>query len=300
MMTKLGARRVGVPALLVLLTALILPASAAAGASLRYVALGDSAAAGPLIPLPDLTSPGCIRSTANYPKLTAHRLGLPITDVSCSGATTADLTGSQATPLGSVPPQFNALGPDATLVTVQIGGNDAGLVGLALSCVNLLPDPFGSSCAARNTAGGRDVYGERIAGLAPRIAAVLDGIHQRAPNARVLVVGYTTYLRARGCFPTVPVWARDATYIQAKVDQLNGVLAAAAARRGASYVDIRTPGIGKDVCASPVIRWVEPLVPANLAAPLHPNATGMAGMAGVLTAAVSAAGRQSPARTRTR
>ena len=300
MTTTRGVRRWALPALLLLLTALIFPGSAAAAATGHYVALGDSAAAGPLIPLPDLSSPGCIRSTSNYPKLAAHRLGLPITDVSCSGATTADLTGSQATPLGSVPPQFNALGPDASLVTVQIGGNDAGLVGLALSCVNLLPDPFGTSCAATNTAGGRDVYGERVAAVAPRIAAVLDGIHQRAPDARVLVVGYTTYLRPGGCWPVVPVWARDANYIQGKVDQLNGVLATAAAQHGASYVDIRTPGIGKDVCASPLTRWVEPLVPANLAAPLHPNATGMVGMAGVLTNAVSAASGQSPARTRAR
>jgi lysophospholipase L1-like esterase len=301
MLTTRGVRRWGLPALLLLLTALIIPGSASAtGAAGRYVALGDSAAAGPLIPLPDLTSPGCIRSTANYPKLAARRLGLPITDVTCSSATTADLTGSQSTPLGSVPPQFNALGADTTLVSVQIGGNDAGLVGLALSCVNLLPDPFGSSCAAKNTAGGHDVYGERIAGLAPRIAEVIEGIHQRAPAARVLVVGYTSYLRAGGCYPTLPVWARDATYIQSKVDQLNGVLAAAASRHHASYVDIRTPGIGKDVCASPLTRWVEPLVPANLAAPLHPNATGMAGMAGVLTAAVSGAARPAPARTPSR
>jgi hypothetical protein len=51
-------------------------------------------------------------------------------------------------------------------------------------------------------------------------------------------------------------------------------------------VDIRTPGIGKDVCQLPVIRWVEPLIPANLAAPLHPNLTGMIGMAEVVRAAI--------------
>jgi lysophospholipase L1-like esterase len=295
MMTTRVVRRLGVPALLLLITTLLsaVPATAAAG---RYVALGDSAAAGPLIPLPDLASPGCLRSTANYPKLAAHRLGLPITDVTCSGATTADLTGSQSTPLGSVPPQFAALGPDATMVTVQIGGNDAELVGLALSCVNLLPEPFGSSCKDRNTAGGTDVYGAKVAAVAPRIAAVLSGIHQLAPNAQVFVVGYTTYLRRGGCYPTVPVWARDANYIQSKVDQLNTVLATAAANAGASYVDIRTPGIGKDVCASPLTRWVEPLIPANLAAPLHPNATGMVGMARVLTAVVSGAAQPAPAR----
>lgn len=299
MMTTRVVRRLGVPALLLLIMGLLLPTPATAAAG-RYVALGDSAAAGPLIPLPDLSSPGCLRSTANYPKLTAHHLGVPITDVTCSGATTADLTGSQSTPLGSVPPQFAALGPDATMVTVQIGGNDAGLVGLATSCINLLPEPFGSSCKDKNTAGGHDVYGERVAAVAPRIAAVLAGIHQLAPNARVFVVGYTTYLRHNGCYPAVPLWARDANYIQSKVDQLNGVLATAAANAGASYVDIRTPGIGKDVCASPLTRWVEPLIPANIAAPLHPNATGMVGMAAVLTAAVSAAAPLSPARTRAR
>jgi hypothetical protein len=69
------------------------------------------------------------------------------------------------------------------------------------------------------------------------------------------------------------------------------VLADAAAASGASYVDIRTPGIGKDVCASPQTRWVEPLLPANVAAPLHPNANGMIGMAAVLVSRVSAAVR---------
>jgi lysophospholipase L1-like esterase len=288
MMTIGVVRRFAVIALLFLASALVLPAGVAAAAGQRYVALGDSAAAGPLIPLPDLSSPGCIRSTSNYPKLAARTLSLPITDVTCSGAVTADMTSPQDTDLGTVPPQFDALGPDTTLVSVQIGGNDAGLVGLATSCVNLLPDPFGTSCAATNTAGGRDVYGERIAGVAPRIAAVLDGIHQRAPNARVFVVGYTTYLPPNGCYPRVPLWARDANYIQAKIDQLNQVLATAAAQHRASYVDIRTPGIGKDVCKSASVRWTEPLVPGNVAAPLHPNAHGMIGMAAVLVSAVAA------------
>lgn len=269
-------------ALLLLATTIFVPAAATATGGQRYVALGDSAAAGPLIPLPDLSSPGCIRSTANYPKLVARRLGVPITDVTCSGAVTADMTNPQQTELGAVPPQFDVLGPDTTLVTVQIGGNDAGLVGLALSCVNLLPEPLGTSCADRNTAGGRDVYAERIAAVAPRIAAVLDGIRQRAPNAAVYIVGYTTYLPPNGCFPLVPLWARDANYIQAKIDQLNQVFADAAPAHDATYVDIRTPGIGMDVCQSPLIRWTEPLVPLNVAAPLHPNATGMLGMAAVV------------------
>jgi lysophospholipase L1-like esterase len=281
-------KRFACVAALLLVSTLAIPAGVASAAAGGYVALGDSAAAGPLIPLPDLRAPGCLRSTSNWPKLTASRIGVPITDVTCSGAVTADMTRSQQTDLGAVPPQFDALSPDTTVVTVQIGGNDAGLVGLATSCVNVLPEPFGTSCAATNTAGGRDVYGERIAGVAPRIAAVLDGIHQRAPNARVFVVGYTTYLPPNGCYPLVPLWARDANYIQAKIDQLNQVLATEATRHGASYMDIRTPGIGRDGCKSPAVRWVEPFIPLNVAAPLHPNATGMRGMAAVAVSAIAA------------
>ena len=38
---------------------------------------------------------------------------------------------------GTNPPQFNGLRADATLVTVGIGGNDAGLVGVAEKCAQL-------------------------------------------------------------------------------------------------------------------------------------------------------------------
>jgi len=282
-------RRFILPALLALAATVVTPAVASAVPSppQRYVALGDSAASGPLIPLPDLSMLGCFRSTSNYPKLVAARLGIPITDVTCSGADTGDMTSPQETDFGTAAPQFDALGPDTTLVTLQIGGNDAGLVGLAQSCLNLLPDPWGTSCHATNTAGGGDIYGARVASVRPRVDAVLAEIHSRAPAARVFVVGYTTYLPPNGCYPLVPVWARDANYVQAKIDQLNQVLSDAAGAGGATYVDIRTPGIGKDVCKLPLLRWTEPFIPVNLAAPLHPNLTGMLGMANVVAGAVA-------------
>ncbi len=270
------------------LLALMVPGVASAAAP-RYVALGDSAASGPLIPLPDPSMLGCFRSLSNYPKLAAAQLGVPITDVTCSGADTNDMFAPQETDLGTAPPQLDALTADTTLVTLQIGGNDAGLVGLAESCLNLWPEWLsGSSCYDEYTAGGGDVYGDRVAGVRPKVDAVLAAIHQRAPAAAVYVVGYTTYLPQNGCYPKVQVWPRDANYIQAKIDQLNQVLADASAAGGATYVDIRTPGIGKDVCKSPTVRWTEPFIPANVAAPLHPNLTGMIGMANVVAAAVSA------------
>ena len=91
----------------------------------RYVALGDSYSAGPLIPTTDLAG-GCARSDHNYPTLVADSVNArTFVDVTCSGADTRDLTGVQR-PFGDsrVPPQLRSVTPDTTLVTLGIGGND--------------------------------------------------------------------------------------------------------------------------------------------------------------------------------
>jgi len=69
-------------------------AAAQAVASLEhYVALGDSYAAGPWIPVQRSDPIGCGRSTHNYPALVAEALGIAdYTDVSCSGARTEHMT----------------------------------------------------------------------------------------------------------------------------------------------------------------------------------------------------------------
>ena len=61
----------------------------------KYVALGDSYSAGPLIPTTDLAG-GCARSDHNYPSLLADELDAKtFVDVTCSGAKTHDITGVQ-------------------------------------------------------------------------------------------------------------------------------------------------------------------------------------------------------------
>ena len=60
-----------------------------------YVALGDSSASGPLIP--DQIDANCLRSNRNYPSLVATALDVELTDVSCSSATTANMTAPQGT-----------------------------------------------------------------------------------------------------------------------------------------------------------------------------------------------------------
>ena len=70
----------------------------------------------------------------NYPSLVAAKLGAAKhIDVSCGSAETKHMTEPQiGLQLGGTnPPQFDGLRADASLVTVGIGGNDAGLVGVA-------------------------------------------------------------------------------------------------------------------------------------------------------------------------
>ena len=75
----------------------------------------------------------------------------------------------------------------------------------------------------------------------------------------------------------MPITEGDVPYVRAKQKELNAMLATEAATAGAELVDWYTASIGHDACQPPVIRWVEPAVPANAAAPLHPNLVGMLG-----------------------
>ncbi|MFD2767135.1 SGNH/GDSL hydrolase family protein [Micromonospora eburnea] len=263
------------------LLALTQPASAAVPTG-RYVALGDSYTAGPLIPTQvDLN---CLRSNRNYPSLVAASAGSSsFADVSCSGATTNDILNSGSGQLGiSVPPQLSAVTASTTLVTVQIGGNDIGFSSIISDCAQAsLSNPLGSPCKNRYTAGGTDQLQARINGAAPKVTAVLQAVHAAAPGAKVVVIGYPAILpdSGYGCWPTVPIAYQDVPYLRAVEKSLNAMLASTAAANNATYADAYTPSIGRDACTSSGTRWVEGLIPQNSAAPFHPNATGERGMA---------------------
>lgn len=263
----------------------LLGSGAPAGAErdgFEYVAMGDSAAAGPLVPNPD-PNLLCFRSTKNYPQVAAARLGAELKDVTCSGAKTEDFAGRQHAVL---PPQYDALSDTTDLVTVTIGGNDVGLVQAAISCLNAFPEPVGKSCADSFTANG-DELAERIDELTPDFDEALEEITDRAPNAEVVVVGYGTYLPPGGCYPKQPMWARDADYIQSSVDDLSARLGERARAHGATFVDLGPVSEGHDVCQEPEQKFFEGVVPTSWAAPLHPNALGMTAFGNAVADAVS-------------
>ncbi|HEV7471024.1 MAG TPA: SGNH/GDSL hydrolase family protein [Pseudonocardia sp.] len=281
---------VGTTALAALVTAAVAPASATTEITGpdRYVALGDSYTAGPLIPVQSGQPAGCLRSTANYPSLVARSLQAgTFVDVSCSGATTTDLTAPQNVSLGPNPPQLDALTGAEDLVTLGIGGNDIGFAAIIGDCAARSPlAPFGSACKDYYTAGGTDQLAARIDGVSAKIADALDEIADRSPNARVALVGYPAILpdQGPGCFPIVPFSAGDVAYLRGVEKALNAMLEGEADDAGVTYVDTYTPTIGHDICQLPGRKWVEGLVPTAPAAPVHPNAQGMKAIAATVLA----------------
>ncbi|MDT7724069.1 MAG: hypothetical protein QOI21_645 [Actinomycetota bacterium] len=253
----------------------------------RYVALGDSYTSAPKTGQPTGTPIGCDRSDNNYPSLVSATIKpAGFVDVSCSGAVTGSMTGEQQTRSGTNPPQFNALTADTTLVTIGIGGNDVGFIGLAGECATARPSS--SPCRDKYTAGGRDQLAERVATTSTRVGDILDKIHAKSPKARIVVVGYPTVLPdGNGCWPSLPVGAGDVIYLREALGKLNDALSAQAKAHKAGFADTAAPSKGHDVCTASDTRWVEGIIPTSKAIALHPNAKGEQAMADAVEKLVS-------------
>lgn len=271
------------------------------------VALGDSFASGPLIPVQSSDPWGCLRSDHNYAHQLAAELGLPLTDVTCSGATTKDMWRRQnVSPEkelnqhfryggGGNPPQLDSVTPDADIVTLQIGGNDVGFGSIATSCGRDAMQR--KPCSARYQDADGDKLHRKISATGAKVQAVLQGIHTRAPEARVVVLGYPGIFSVKdppNC-PAMGVGESDARYLRDVQLRLNAMIAAEAAAAGfADYVDVYSPSAGHTACDTPIQRWVEPIVPVHAAAPVHPNLTGMTAIKDILVPLVCTRHREPP------
>jgi len=216
------------------------------------VALGDSYTAAPLVPTTDINN-GCLRSTGNYPALVAAALpGTRLVDVSCSGADSSSMVGVQETGNQAQSAQFDALSKGTDLVTVGIGGNDFNLFGTMIgTCAQLRSaDPHGAPCQAKFTRRGTDVLTQELHQIRGHVAAIVAGIRDRAPHARVVVVGYPQIVPAHGTCPSLlPLATGDYRFVR----RINEGLAAAlqqGARDAAAYVDVFAASAGHDICSS--------------------------------------------------
>lgn len=256
----------------------------------RYVALGDSYTAAPLVGNVG-THRGCFRSNTNYPKLIAQRVGgVELTDVSCSGAQTTDMLGEQRTLLKfKVAPQFDALDPEADLVTIGIGGNDFGVFEtLTDECPRLRKqDPTGSPCEASMQIDGEDRLLSRMPEISDRIVEVLEGIHERAPKAMVIIVGYPDIVPEEGTCKALPFAEGDYIYTDDVVAALNDAIEDAADRADATYIDVWSASKGHDMCADEP--WVNGKTLSTRAASYHPFAVEQEAVAQLILEALGRA-----------
>ena len=253
------------------------------------VALGDSYTAGALLPSVLTARPlGCLRSTKAYPVRVAAALGAPLTDAACASAGVGDMTAAQKTDIGTNPAQLNALAPDDSLVVLTLGGDDLGFMNVLDECMELsFTDPWGSPCQAHYASGGTDQLAALVKAEAPKMAAVLSQIADRAPQARIVVVGYPDmFPLSGGCWPAVPITDGDIGYLRGIELRLNAMLAADAKAAGATFVDTYTPTIGHDFCQPERIRDVEGVLPGSWTLPFHPSASGQAAIAAAVLAAL--------------
>lgn len=269
-------QRVAVCSALVLALGSGASASYAEEGQINYVAMGDSSAAGPLIP--DQSGGACFRSDKNWPSLLAAELGATLTDVTCSGAKTKDFAGKQ---FSDTAPQYDALNVDTDLVTVAIGANDLDMGAVVPSCINPFPQPPGVDSGCKNfyVVNGEDTLQNRIEELRPKIGEMIEEIKRRAPNARIVLTGYMTYYQPGGCWPKDPVWSGDADYIQDSFDALMQMLSDQALSHWVEYIDIRTPSADHGVCAPIGQEWVAGTLVTSPTFFYHPTEIGMRGAA---------------------
>jgi len=229
----------------------LLLASAVAIAD-NYVALGDSYSSG--VGTKSFYETTCKRSEYAYPRLIARdRAGTSLTFKACSGATTSSVTSEQ----------LGALSSTTNIVTITVGGNDAGFGPIVSSCA--LPWPW--SCEAELTEAERFV----TTTLPGRLGTLYAAIRSRAPNATVIVLDYPRLFMGVDCNAGTFFSTTEMTRMNHIADLIKSVTQERAVAAGATFKDAIPPFVGHAICSES--EWLNGLSDP-VEESFHPNRTG--------------------------
>jgi len=269
-----------------------------------YVALGDSFQSGEgdygyYEAGTDQSGNYCHRSPRAYPHLLVNSgvVNLNLDFTACSGALIDDLR--QTTVSGNEAPfdegaQLDALGNDTRLVTIGIGGNDAGFKQVVEDCIykgftTILP--FSTPCADNLN----DDVEASLASLDhgvinTKLRELYREVRQRAPFARVVVVSYPRFFERGGIgipFTCSFVRIGDQQWMNSLVTSADGSIGIAAVTSGFDYVNMADAFDGREMCSTnPAIRPLAFFSPSQgIPTPesFHPNADGHVIMADEIT-----------------
>ncbi len=236
--------------------ALTLATPAQAAPADNYVALGDSYASGVGAGSYTSESGSCQRSTNAYPALYNTNIRpASYRSVACSGATTADVINNQ----------LSALSSSTTLVSVTVGGNDVGFASIMTTCV-LQGE---AQCVAAVQAAQNKARTE----LPAKLANVYNGIKNRAPSARVVVVGYPVFYQLGTV--CIGLSATSRAKINEGINLLDEIIKTAATGAGFRFADVRSIFVGHQLCSYGE-KWLHALS-LNISVSYHPTAAGQSG-----------------------
>ncbi|MEV7992317.1 SGNH/GDSL hydrolase family protein [Streptomyces sp. NPDC086077] len=231
-------------------------AQASEAAATSYVALGDSYSSGVGAGSYISSSGDCKRSTRAYPYLWAAA-NSPSTFhfTACSGARTDEVLAGQLAPVNA----------STGLVSISVGGNDAGFADVMTTCV-LQSD---SACVSRiNTA--RAYVDTTLPGKLDNVYAT---IRSRAPSAHVVVIGYPRFYKlGQACLGLSETKRRA---INDASDLLNTAIEKRALDHGFTFADVRTTFTGHEICSGS--SWLHSVNWLNIGDSYHPTASGQSG-----------------------
>lgn len=206
------------------------------------------------------------------------------TFVACSGAEIPDLNNPNDSQTGE-DPQYDALSEDTSLVTISIGGNDLGFADVVKDCIINGERGVGfiDTC--------QEKHDQRIKDELPRLKQQLieqyEEIRRRAPNARIIIVGYPQLFvdNPSDSYGNL-LFKEDQVWMNEQAAALNAMLREAAREAGVEFVDPTEAFHGHEIGSDDP--WINDL---DLGGPgfsvadpssFHPNAAGHEALAALI------------------
>lgn len=204
----------------------------------NYYALGDSYSSGDgaYDYYPDTAvQGGCWRSANAYPELVADSYDFAgkLSFRACSGQRGHAMLDA----IDEVGSQLDWNAPHTSLVTIGIGGNDLGFSSVLKTCMVRVPLLDSGTCTAQE----EDIR-KRMQKFETTFEELVGAVRERAPDARILVVGYPRI------FPEEPVGsyytltASNQRWLNETIQEFNEQLAEAVAAHDTEIASSRSVG----------------------------------------------------------
>jgi lysophospholipase L1-like esterase len=208
----------------------LIPAASAAAS--QYVALGDSYSSGVGTRVFYEESGSCKRSPDAYGPKVATAKGYTLSFQACSGAKTTDVNANQ----------LGTLSSSTALVTITIGGNDAGFSNVIINCA-LYYFTCGSAVSEANSF------------ITSKLPALLEAtykkIREKASTAKVVVIGYPKLFTKEGATCNANfLTSSNEKKLNETAEKLDATIKSRAEASKFTFVNPTAPFEAHEVCSS--------------------------------------------------